>query len=145
MYHYDRLRDAYHQVVENDRKRNNIIQPQQKVNEIYSGRFGYRTTASGRKVARDEPDDETQLRQADAIRNSINKKRAAQSRERLKASNKVPTKGGKKLFDEFMKEVYALEEGAEKNLRHKQLEQVYLSARALDNFDKWLLFIREML
>lgn len=145
MYHYDRLRDAYHQVVENDRKRKDALQSQQKVNEIYSGRFGYRTTASGRKVARDEPDDETQLRQADAIRNSINKKRAAQSRERLKASNKVPTKAGKKLFDEFMKEVYALEERAEKNLRHKQLEQVYLSARALDDFDKWLLFVREML
>lgn len=145
MYHYDRLRDAYHQVVENDRKRKNALVSQQKVNEIYSGRFGYRTTASGRKVARDEPDDETQLRQADAVRDAVNRKRAAQSREKLKASNKVPTKAGKKLFDEFMKEVYGLQEGAEKNLKHKQLEQVYLSARALDDFNKWLLFVREML
>ena len=88
----------------------------------------------------------TSLKVADAIRKSVHKKRAQQSRERLKSSNKVPTRvaTGKKLFDEFMIEVYE-KTGKQKSPRKEEdLKQVYLAARALD-FDKFLIFLTDVL
>ena len=78
-------------------KRNRITK---RLKEIYSGRYGYRQTASGRMRERDEPNEKEQLRQADAIDKRMQKRKAAASRNRLKTANKVPTRvaTGKKLF-----------------------------------------------
>jgi hypothetical protein len=124
-------------------KRNRITK---RLKEIYSGRYGYRQTASGKYVERDYPDADTELKQADAINKVMQKRKSAASRERLKTANKVPTRvaTGKKLFDEFMNEVYE-KTGKQKSARNEEdLKQVYLAARAL-NFDKFHIFLTDIL
>ena len=61
-------------------------------------------TAAGHWKRRDEPDEAEQLRQSDRIRKHLLSRQQQASRERLKSKGVVPTKQGKKLFDEFMKE-----------------------------------------
>ena len=76
----------------------------------------------------------------------MQKRKSAASRERLKTANKVPTRvaTGKKLFDEFMNEVYE-KTGKQKSARNEEdLKQVYLAARAL-NFDKFHIFLTDIL
>ena len=69
----------------------------------------------------------------------------AQAKAKLKAKG-VPTRGGAplKTFEQFRADAGM---GLTEELTKKQkdnMEQVYLSARALD-FDKWVLFTTEML
>ena len=64
-------------------------------------------TAAGHWKRRDEPDDAEQLRQSDRIRKNFLARQQQASRERLKSKGVVPTKQGKKLFDEFIKEANA--------------------------------------
>jgi hypothetical protein len=118
---------------------------QKKILEIYGSKYGYRQTAvSGRWRERDEPDEDTQLKQADAIRKAALAKKAAQSKERLKRSNKVPTrKDGRKVFEEFCREA-----GMKRKVNHRlniktnELENIYNSARALE-YDLWFDFIMD--
>jgi hypothetical protein len=122
-------------------KRNRITQ---RLKEIYGGRYGNRQTASGKWRERDEPDEAEQLRQADTINKMMQKRRATASRERLKSKGAVPTKAGKRLFEDFMIEVYE-KTGKQKSVRNEEdLKQVYLAARALD-FDKFLIFLTDVL
>lgn len=74
----------------------------------YSGSSGYRTTASGRRVMRDEPDEAEQLRQSDEIAKNpkVQAERRAGMRARLKAKGKVPTKDGKPVFEEVVEFLY---------------------------------------
>ena len=148
-YCYDGLRDAYHLIQENEKKKKKTITPRERMSEVYAERYGYRTTATtSRRVARDEPDtDEEQLRQSDAIRASLEKKKKLASRERLKAQGKVPVKQGKKIFETFMKEATEATGKQSRFLTKKDLEdikQLYLAARNLDEFDKFLYFINEV-
>ena len=64
-------------------------------------------TASGHWKRRDEPNEAEQLKQSDRIRKHLLAKQQQASRERLKSKGVVPTKQGKKLFDEFIKEANA--------------------------------------
>jgi hypothetical protein len=126
-----------------ENQRNRITK---RLKEIYAGRYGYRQTASGKYVERDYPDADTELKQADAINKVMQKRKSAASRERLKTANKVPTRvaTGKKLFDEFMIEVYE-KTGKQRSVENQEdLKQVYLAARALD-FDKFLIFLTDVL
>ena len=66
----------------------------------------YRTHA-GHWKQRDEPDETEQLQQSDRIRKHLLARQQQASRERLKSKGAVPTKQGKKLFDEFMREAYS--------------------------------------
>jgi hypothetical protein len=136
-YYYDGLRDAYALVNENQIKKSRLLKPLKE----YSG---YRTTASGNRVRRDEPNADLELRQSDAIRASELKRKAAASREALKKKGAVPTKKGAKLFEEFMKETRFYTEQKESKMRLDDAKQIYLSAQSLD-FDKWILFVTEML
>ena len=61
-------------------------------------------TATGHWKRRDEPDEAEQFRQSDRIRKHLLARQQQASRERLKSKGVMPTKQGKKLFDEFMKE-----------------------------------------
>jgi hypothetical protein len=125
----------------NENQRNRIAK---RLKEIYAERYGYRQTASGKYVERDYPDAETELKQADAINKVMQKRKAAASRERLKSKGAVPTKAGKRLFEDFMKDVNRAS-GKKQVIRNEEdLKQVYLAARALD-FDKFLIFLTDIL
>jgi hypothetical protein len=65
----------------------------EKIEEIY-GRYGRRQTASGRYVPRDEPDEEEQLRQSDAIAKNpkVQAERKSSAKARLAAKGILPIK-----------------------------------------------------
>ena len=66
------------------------------------------------------------------------------SKERLKRKGAVPTKAGKRLFEDFMKDANRAS-GKEQVIRNEEdLKQVYLAARALD-FDKFLIVLADIL
>jgi len=81
-----------------------------KSNTLYDifSKYGQRQTSGGRYVPRDEPPEDIQYKQAELIRKNIQQRKAAAGRERLKAANKVPTKSGGRLFEEFCKEDFIL-------------------------------------
>ena len=71
----------------------------QRIQEIYRS-DQYRTTASGRKVAFDEPgeSDSAEIRRHNAfLAKQLQKKRDA--KDRLKAKGAVPTRNGKPIFE----------------------------------------------
>lgn len=125
----------------NDDRRNRITK---RLQEIYAGRYGYRQTASGRWRERDEPNAAEQDRQADAINKMMLKRKAAASRERLKSKGAIPTKAGKRLFEDFMNDANRVSGKKQVIRNEKDLKQVYLAARALDDFDKFLYFVSEV-
>ena len=104
-------------------------------------------TASGHWKRRDEPDEAEQLRQSDRIRKHILAKQQQASRERLKSKGVVPTKQGKKLFDEFIKEANAHRPSRGKtriNTRDlNDLQNAFNAASALE-FDKWVIFMNDL-
>ena len=148
-YYYDGLRDAYHLIQKNERTRITPSTPKERIAEIYTNQNLQRI------VSKREPGepvrtqrlklDPSVQKQYDADRkkgrDDIRKKSA---QYRLKSKDKVPTKGGKKMFEEFMRILKEQNEARTSKSDLEYMEQVYLSARAL-NFDKWILFITEML
>jgi hypothetical protein len=72
-----------------------------KKNTLYDAAY---RTVRGHWKQRDEPDEAEQFRQSDRIQQILRAQQQKASRERLKTKNAVPTRKGKKLFDEFMKE-----------------------------------------
>lgn len=133
-YYYDGLTETYHQICKQELKKT----------RTHLKEYGYRRTASGNRVSRDEPNQDLEMRQSDAIRANELRRKAAASREALKNKGAVPTKKGAKLFDEFMKETRFYTEAKELKMNMENAKQIYLSAQSLD-FDKWILFITEML
>lgn len=101
-------------------------------------------TASGHWKRRDEPDEAEQLRQSDRIRKHLLAKQQQASRERLKSKGVVPTKQGKKLFDEFMKEATQyLPSRMQSEISTKSLEDLrnlYNAASSLE-FHKWVILV----
>ena len=136
-YYYDGLTETYHQICKQELK---------KTRTHLKEYGGYRRTASGASVRRDEPDQDLEMRQSDAIQSNSLVRAKRLAKEKLKAGNKVPTRAGAplKTFEQFRADagMGLTEELTKKQKEH--LEQVYLSARALD-YDKWMLFITEML
>jgi Fe-S cluster biosynthesis and repair protein YggX len=104
-------------------------------------------TASGHWKRRDEPDEAEQLKQSDRIRKHLLAKQQQASRERLKSKGVVPTKQGKKLFDEFIKEANAHRPSRGKtriNTRDlNDLQNAFNAASALE-FDKWVIFMNDL-
>ena len=136
-YYYDGLTETYHQICKQELK---------KTRTHLKEYGGYRRTASGASVRRDEPDQDLEMRQSDAIQSNSLVRAKRLAKEKLKAKGAVPTRGGAplKTFEQFRADAGGglTEELTKKQKEH--LEQVYLSARALD-YDKWMLFITEML
>jgi hypothetical protein len=101
-------------------------------------RYGYRTVA-GHWKNRDEPSDEIQLKQADAINKMMQKRNAASARERLKSKGVVPVRAasGKKLFEEFCREAY---KGRRQNVDDADMRNIYNSANSL-RYEKWIWFV----
>ena len=136
-YYYDGLTETYHQICKQELK---------KTRTHLKEYGGYRRTASGASVRRDEPDQDLEMRQSDAIQSNSLVRAKRLAKEKLKAKGAVPTRAGAplKTFEKFRLDAGRglTEELTKKQKEH--LEQVYLSARALD-YDKWMLFITEML
>jgi len=145
--YYQSIAQAYNQVCERSERTNKVPNASKQLSKIYDEQYGYRKTASGKWRERDEPSEREQFRQSDAIQKRQQQRKAAVSRERLKATNKVPTKAGKRLFEDFMKEVNSRtgKKTKEEIRMDKNAKQIYLAARALDDFDAWVMFVTDML
>jgi len=145
--YYQSIAQAYKQVCEGRERTNKVPNASKQLSKIYDEQYGYRKTASGKWRERDEPSEREQFRQSDAIQKRQQQRKAAVSRERLKATNKVPTKAGKRLFEDFMKEVNSRtgKKTKEEIRMDKNAKQIYLAARALDDFDAWVMFVTDML
>ena len=135
-YYYDNLRDIYSTIC------NEEVKKKSKLIKEYGG---YRTTASGRRVERDEPGQDLEIRQANRIRaNELDRVKKVGA-ARLRAKGAIPTrKDGTKTFEQFR-----LDAGAPitEELTKKQTElmrQVHASSQHL-SYDKWMLFITTML
>ena len=63
----------------------------------------------------DEPKEAEQFRQSDHINQLMNSRRMKEAQEHLKSKGAVPTKQGKKFFDEFMKEARSSQVSIEKS------------------------------
>jgi hypothetical protein len=104
-------------------------------------------TASGHWKRRDDPDEAEQFRQSDRIRKNLLARQQQASRERLKSKGVVPTKQGKKLFDEFMKEAHSHRPLKGKSIINTRdlndLQNAYNAASALE-FDKWVIFMNDL-
>jgi hypothetical protein len=136
-YYYDNLTETYHQICKEELKK--------KLTHLKEY-GGYRRTASGTSVKRDEPDQDLEMKQSDAIQSNRLARLKAQAKEKLKARGAVPTRGGAplKTFEQFRADAGG---GLTEELTKKQTEhmkQVHASAQHL-SYDKWILFITEML
>ena len=107
----------------------------------------YRTTASGRKVRWDEPT-ETEKNEPlrvnkDKFRQDLDfwKKRNQQSaaRDRLKKKGAVPTKSGRRLFDDFCREAY---KGRKQNMFDGDMRNIYNASQHL-SYEQWTWFMSE--
>ena len=105
------------------------------------GRYGGYKTAAGHWKDRDEPDPDTEMKQADAINRMMQKRKAASARERLKSKGAVPVRAasGKKLFEEFCKEAY---KGRTKNIDDADMRNIYNAAQHL-SYGKWIWFVND--
>lgn len=112
-----------------------------KANTLYDifSKYGTRKTATGRTVSRDEPPEEIQYKQADMIRKHLQQRRAAASRERLKAANKVPTKSGRRLFEDFCMEAY---KNRKQNIDDADMRNIFNAAQHL-SYEKWIWFVND--
>ena len=115
-----------------------------KKNTLYDA--AYRTSAGHWKRS-DEPSEAEQFRQSDQIKQVLSARRKKEAQERLKSKGAVPTKQGKKLFDQFMKEANTHRPPKVKskiNTRSlKDLENAYNAASALE-FDHWVIFMNDL-
>lgn len=114
-----------------------------RLQEIY-GKTQYRTTVSGRKVRWDEPSQDIEDKQNDAIQKMLQKKKAAAGRARLKSKGAVPVKAttGKKLFEIFLQEARGYKKKQE-IIDDADLRNIYNAARALDDYEKWLWWVAD--
>lgn len=113
-------------------------------NTLYASSY---RTAAGHLKQNDEPSSDEQLRQSDRINQLLSARRKKEAQERLKSKGAVPTKQGKKLFDEFMKEAnsHRPSKGKSKiNTRDlNDLQNAYNATSALD-FDQWVIFMSDL-
>ena len=79
---------------------------------------------------------------------ALRKQKQWDARQRLKRKDAVPTKQGKKLFDEFMREARSHQLISPKSkVRCKnpdELKNLYNAAHALE-FEKWTIFMNDIL
>jgi hypothetical protein len=105
-------------------------------------------TAAGHWKRRDEPGEPRKTEYLTIDPGALRKQKQWDARQRLKRKDAVPTKQGKKLFDEFMKE--ATQYQLSKKYRRvstkdlEDLRNLYNAASSL-GFDKWVLFTNYLL
>lgn len=104
-------------------------------------RYGGYRTAAGHWKNRDEPDPDTEMKQADAVNKMMQRRKAAAGRDSLKTQNKVPTRvaTGKKLFEQFCKEAYR---NTKKNIDDVDMRNIYNSAQHF-SYEEWVWFVND--
>ena len=124
-----------------------------KIHKALKEVSGYRRTASGNLVRRDEPGEPQKTEYPKVNKKQFDKdmefwkkrNQQATARERLKRKGAVPTKAGKRLFEDFIKEANRASGKKQVIRTEEDIKQVYLAARALDDFDKFLIFLADVL
>ena len=107
-------------------------------------------TAAGHWKRRDEPGEPRKTEYLTIAPDALRKQKQWDARQRLKRKDAVPTKQGKKLFDEFMREantgraqtVLKQSMGRSKDL--DDLLNLYNASSVLD-FENWILYLKDVL
>jgi hypothetical protein len=116
-------------------------------NTLYDSSY---KTVAGHWKRRDEPGEPRKTEYLKIAPDALRKQKQWDARQRLKKKDAVPTRQGKKLFDEFMREANAYRPPAVLNqskMQSKDLDDLlnlYNACSALD-FEQWLLFIKQTL
>jgi uncharacterized protein YbaP (TraB family) len=116
-------------------------------NTLYDSSY---KTAAGHWKRRDEPGEPRKTEYLKIAPDALRKQKQWDARQRLKKKDAVPTRQGKKLFDEFMREantgrnptVLNQLKGRSKDLN--DLLNLYNASSALD-FEQWLAFLKDTL
>ncbi len=111
-------------------------------NTLYDSSY---KTAAGHWKRRDEPGEPRKTEYLTIDPAALRKQKQWDARQRLKKKGAVPTKQGRKLFDEFMKEAYSHRPPREIKSNAKDLEMLrnlYNAASSLE-FEKWLIFVAQ--
>ena len=138
--YYQSIAQAYAQVCDGSRAPR-VQNASRQLSRIYDEQYG----VSGRGREFDEPGEPRRTEYLKIAPSALKKQKEWDARQRLKKQGKVPTKAGKRLFEDFMKDADKASGKMSKKEMDKKAEQIYLAARALDDFDKWILFVTEML
>ena len=114
-------------------------------NTLYDSSY---KTAAGHWKRRDEPGEPRKTEYLKIAPDALRKQKQWDARQRLKRKDAVPTKQGKKLFDEFMREARSHQLISPKSkVRCKnpdELKNLYNAAHALE-FEKWTIFMNDIL
>jgi len=137
--YYQSIAEAYAEVCDGVRTPR-VQNASRQLSRIYGEQYG----VSGRRREFDEPGEPRRTEYLKIAPSALKKKKEWDARQRLKKQNKVPTKAGRKLFEDFMKDADKASGKKSKKEMDMKAEQIYLSARALE-FDKWVMFVSEML
>ena len=103
-------------------------------------------TAAGHWKRRDEPGEPRRTEYLKIAPDALRKQQQWNARQRLKKKDAVPTRQGKKLFDQFMKEARSYQSHKTETSDFKKtqnlddLRNLYHAARALD-FNHWLILL----
>jgi len=150
--YYQSIAQAYQQVCEGSERTNKVPNASKQLSKIYDEQYG----VSGKGREHDEPTEPRKTQYQRVVDKKaydadmkVWKQRSQQavSKERLKRKGAVPVKAGKRLFEDFMEEVNSRtgKKTKEEIRMDKNAKQIYLAARALDDFDKWVMFVTDML
>jgi len=147
--YYASIAEAYAEVCKKDYGTNKVPNATKQLSRVFDEQYG----VSGRRET-DEPTEpqKTQYLRVDKKKFDADMKvwkqrnQSTLGKERLKRKGAVPTKSGKRLFEDFMKDAHKAsgKKTKEEVKMEKNARQIYNSARALE-FDKWCLFVTEML
>ena len=116
-------------------------------NTLYDSSY---KTAAGHWKRRDEPGEPRKTEYLKIAPDALRKQKQWDARQRLKKKDAVPTRQGKKLFDEFMKEANAhLPQSLPKRLGIRntdldELENLYNAASVLES-EKWTILVCDTL
>lgn len=114
-----------------------------KLQEVY----GSRRTATGVRVPRDEPTEPQKTQHLKVDKKQFAKdmefwrKRNQQSaaRERLKKKGAIPTKSGRRLFEDFCREAY---NNRKQNIDDADMRNIYNAAQHL-SYNQWIWFVND--
>lgn len=116
-------------------------------NTLYDSSY---KTAAGHWKRRDEPGEPRKTEYLKIAPDALRRQKQWDARQRLKKKDAVPTKQGKKLFDEFIKEANtfrpkSISKKSKTDIRNLDtLENLYNAASVLE-LEKWLIFARDII
>lgn len=125
----------------------------EQINRVIEAFRRYSNSSNGlqRIISKHEPGEPTKLEYPKINKKAYEKdmefrkqkSREAIARERLKRKGAVPTKSGKKLFEDFMKDMReATGTNKQQNIDDADMRNIYNSAQHL-TYDKWIWYIND--